>query len=332
MNTKKESGEIQGSESNSQIIVYKQSARTISLALQNMIKESPKKLYTAHMNLLVINEKLARDEGISIILDYFFRDVEANKEFVTLIARKTSAEEILKTFAPTDTNPAKDLVNRYGTMLLYQGNVANSVASNLLELYLEPGMGVTCSSVVLKNENEQSKKMPDTAEISDIAYFKDEKLKGYLEGFDNIAYNFLQDNILSTVLELDYQGIPISFEVFKNITKYNVSAENGEFSIDYDIQVRGNLIEIDNPETSKTPVDIEKMQNYISNQLKERLDRYVSNVKNVYDTDIIGIESLAYKFQNKAYLKVKDRFNFKDIKVNISVKTEIANEGGLLKK
>ena len=323
MNTKKGKNESEGDEGGSEVVVYKQSAGTISLALQNMIKESPKKLYTAHMKLLVINEKLAREEGISIILDYFFRDVQSNKEFVTLIARDTSAEDVLKTLSPIEINPAKDLVDSYGTMLLYQGNTANSVASNLLELYLEPGISVVCASVVVKD---------DKAEISDIAYFKDEKLKGYLDWFNNVAYNFLQDNISNTVVELSYEGDSLAFEVFKSSTKYNITEENGIFTINFNIQTRGNVIEMENVEINKTSGDISKMQADISSQLKEKLERYVNNTKYTYDTDIMGIEMLVRKFQNKAYSKVKDKFDFRDVRVNISVKTEIANEGGLLKK
>ena len=337
MNTKKQSSGMQSGGNDSQIVVYKQSAKTIALALQNMIKESPKKLYTAHMSLLVINEKLAKEDGISVILNYFFRDVESNKEFVTLIARNSSAEDILKTFTPINSNPAKDLVNSYNTILLYQGNTTNSVESNLLEHYLEPGMSVTCASVVLRDnvevkENSESSKTPALAEISDTAYFKDGKLEGYLNGFDNVAYNFFHDEISNTVLELEYEKAPLAFEVFKSTTDYDVTEENGGFTINYNIKIRGNITEVDKEELTKTSGDISTMQNDISNQLKEKLEKYVDNTKNVYNTDITGVESLVYKFQNKAYLKVKDKFNFKDVKINISVKTEIANEGGLLKK
>jgi len=340
MNTKKESSGAQNTEGSSQVVVYKQSAKTISLALQNIIKELPKKLYTAHMSLLVVNEKLAREDGLSVILDYFYRDVESSKEFVTLIARNTSAENILKTLTPINNNPAKDLVDSYATMLSYQGNTTNSIASNLMELYLETGKNVLCASVVLNGdesaassqENTESSEPPALAEISDIAYFKDGKLKGYLDGFDNVAYNFFNDNITSTVLELQYKGSPLAFEVFKSSTNYNVVEDNGQFSINYNIKIRGNIKEIDNSELSETDGNIATMQDEISNQLKEKLENYINNIKNTYDTDIMGVQSLAYEFQNKAYEKVKDNFNFKDVKINVSVSTEIASEGGLLKK
>ena len=67
-------------------ITYNKTSKSIQQALREMIKDSPNKIYASHIQLIIIDEDLAKD-GISPILDFLIRDPEFRDEFYVLIAQ-----------------------------------------------------------------------------------------------------------------------------------------------------------------------------------------------------------------------------------------------------
>ena len=55
--------------SNSKVVVYKSTGKTIHEALRNTILESPKKLYVGHLETVIISEKVAKN-NITKIFDF----------------------------------------------------------------------------------------------------------------------------------------------------------------------------------------------------------------------------------------------------------------------
>ena len=90
--------------SNSKVVVYKSTGKTIHEALRNTILESPKKLYVGHLETVIISEKVAKN-NITKIFDFFLRDAEVRKDFKLLIASDDEFYEIMDTLTPLETIP-----------------------------------------------------------------------------------------------------------------------------------------------------------------------------------------------------------------------------------
>ena len=73
----------------------------------NATSKVSRRLYHAHANLLVISEELAKEEGISTILDAFERDPEIRATLKLVIAHDTKAGDLLKTLTAIDKIPAE---------------------------------------------------------------------------------------------------------------------------------------------------------------------------------------------------------------------------------
>ena len=73
INPKKEQDASSGEEP--EFIIYTSRAKSVQEAIRKMIKESPRKMYGAHIEILVIDEGIAR-EYLMDILDFFARDPE----------------------------------------------------------------------------------------------------------------------------------------------------------------------------------------------------------------------------------------------------------------
>ena len=71
---------------NESSIIYTGTGNSVFESFRQITKESPKKLYLDHLNILIIDENTAKD-NISPILDYFSRDNEIRDQFYVLISK-----------------------------------------------------------------------------------------------------------------------------------------------------------------------------------------------------------------------------------------------------
>ena len=95
LNNKKENSSGSGSgslNSSSEIVVINSKSPSVQSALRNIIEESPKKLYLAHMKLLLISEKMAKSQDILDTLNFFIRDNEGSNDFMMGITRNSTPQ------------------------------------------------------------------------------------------------------------------------------------------------------------------------------------------------------------------------------------------------
>ena len=69
-------------------VIYTSSANSMQEDFREVIKESPKKLYLAQMDILIIDEKVAKEE-LNTIMDFISRDPEVRSEFYVLIGKES---------------------------------------------------------------------------------------------------------------------------------------------------------------------------------------------------------------------------------------------------
>lgn len=88
------------------VSVYSIVGDNMTEALRKASMKVSRRLYFAHTNLVVISEKLAREEGLNFVLDNLDRDTEFRTTATIVIAHKTKAENIVKTLTPIDKIPS----------------------------------------------------------------------------------------------------------------------------------------------------------------------------------------------------------------------------------
>ena len=77
------------------VSTFKATSKTIFEALRKIATQSPRKVYSSHLRILVISEELAR-EGITPILDGISRNHEMRADFYIVVAKGTTAENSIK--------------------------------------------------------------------------------------------------------------------------------------------------------------------------------------------------------------------------------------------
>ena len=90
------------------VTLYEATGDTVTEAIRKMTTISPRVIYLAHLRVLVIGESLAR-AGIEKPLDLFSRDPEVRTDFFIVIAKGSSAKDVLKILTPLEKIPVNKL-------------------------------------------------------------------------------------------------------------------------------------------------------------------------------------------------------------------------------
>ncbi|MBR1377426.1 MAG: Ger(x)C family spore germination protein [Bacilli bacterium] len=300
-------------------IVFESTGRTIQEALRNTILESTKRLYVDHLAILIIDEDVAKD-GISEIMDLFFRDPESRKQFYILIS-KVDVNKLLNTESLLEEVNSKSIFERLKSNEDYLNSVVSITYSKLLSKYVNPYIElsiptITLEDVEVKRENLPSKKIV----LEDIAIFKDDKLVGYITKEDALYLNFILNNVKDTILTVEDKDSYNSIEVIKSDTKIDVSNNN----ININIKLCGNIAEVNSVNDLTNPNTINYLEDLFEQDLNSKIKNSIDKIIKEYDSDIYGFRDLIYK---KDYKHFNENIKLKDLNIKIDTQVELKYKG-----
>ncbi len=286
-------------------VIFTTKGKTIQEALRNTILESSKRLYAHHLLVLVIDKTLA-EEGISDIIDLFFRDPESRKQFYVIIADE-DIKDILNTKTPLKDINAQSLYERIKVNDSFLGNMVPTTFSSLLSKYVNPNIEITLPIITLKDER---------IIFNNTAVFKKDKLIGQISNDYTTYYNLICDNINDTILTTNDNDNYITIEINNSKTKYKVD----DNVIDILINLTGNIAEVNSNIDLTRPESITYIEKLFESDLNNKIKKMIDYVITKYDTDIFGFKDLLYK-------NSKSFNDLKALKINIATNLKLKYKG-----
>lgn len=306
-------------------IVYTSNGKNISDALNNINLKSPNMLYLGHLQLVLISESIA-ELGVSEITDYFLRSNEINKNFTILISKDNTPEEVL--------NVPTSLVNFPRGNILGSLEISSSIggASNNIKFTkfvndLESkGINPVMSSIKITDSDEEDKK---DLQISDMAIFDDDKLVGYLGKDETKGYNFITDNINSTIISFkcnDNNNMSVKLKDVKTTNKFKLN--NNEPQIIINVSGSANI------EESNCNTELGIIRNKTNNKITTLISDTINKVKQDYGTDIFGFGNIIYLKNHRHFKDIEENWNkeFLTLDIVINVDINIETKGNFILK
>ena len=293
--------------------IYTTVGESIQEICRDVSDQSPKSLYLAHMESLIISEEIAKESFLDVA-DFFIRDNEGSNQFHVIVVKDNTAEEIIECINEEEIHFSDIIDNSHK----YKGKSSVETLNDNFKDIFRPGkeLALTCVSI-----ND------DKLEIQPMAYFDDDKLKGYLDEENSIMYNLLRNNIKNTIVVIGEKEERVVFEIISSKIKIGYNKKTMDFDINGKISV--NIVETGLKATLKDKKDIERAQSELKNSLEEKINTYVDNCKNEYKLDLIGFGNILYR--KKIDLYTKEDY-LKDVKVSTNINVKIANQGGVIKQ
>lgn len=295
-------------------IIYESTGDSVHDAARNIVGISPKKLYLAHMETLIISEEIAKDK-MENVLDFFIRDNEGSNAFYLFIANGNKSSEIIDTI-----NQEKiDMVSFLKSSEKYRGNANLKNLNEIIKTIFKEGIEVCVNSISVKD---------DKVLINNMAYFKDWQMKDYLSQEESVLYNVLTNEVNNIIMSVGSDDNLAVLEIVDSKSKISIDKQQNN-KINIKIDVNGNLSETSKKIQIKSTNDLEEIQKSFESKINSDVIEFCNKIKNEYNTDILGIGNLLYRKKNTLYIEEN---YLQKLSIDVETNVNISNQGGINKK
>ena len=315
-------------------VMYTGKGKTIHEAYREIKRQSSRFLYPNHMQILIINENLAK-ENINQIIDFFLRVPDIRTEFNVLIGKN---ENILNITTPIDDVSGTSILETMKTNNKYLG-VTNFVTFNdLANMNLNKNLQIIIPSIETINYQEESETKENTEKtktdslykLGNLAVFKNNKLLGYLSEDESISYNIIKNKAKSILITYECENNKYMTIEATDI-KSKIDTKNKEINITS--KMTGNISENMCSIKLDDEKNIMKLEKDIKKYIEEKIATNIDNIKKTYNSDIFGFLDIIYKTDYKTYTKVQKNWSkdeFINTLKNIKASIDIIGKGNIL--
>ena len=300
--------------------------------------ENSRNVYYGHIRVLVIGEELARN-GISEILDVMKRSREPRSDFYVMVAKDTSAENILKILTPLDKLPANKLFHSLDKSHKSSAKTDAVPLNQFIEDLVTKGTNPVLTGVEIKGnineggdqDNLKHSTPPTRTVYKNVALFKKDRMLGWLDDNQTVGYNYVTNNVInSSGIVKGEDGGSIVIEALSTHTKQSVKIEQGIPHIFIDVNAVCNVQEVmstDDLEDEKVITQLEKKS---EQKIIERMQSSIQQISDKYNVDIFGFGRTIYRSKPKEWRKLLNKYGheyLKHLPIHYKVKVNINRIG-----
>lgn len=323
------------------VTTYRVSAETVFEALRRLTTQTPRKIYTSHVRLLVFGEEFAR-EGVGKALDFFSRDHALRTDFYILVAKDTTADKLLNVLTPVEKIPASKM---FTSLEMSEKSWAPTKTVQLDELIgslISEGKNPVLTGVFIKGNpetgmdinNVEKVQSPTTVEIDNIAVFKEDKLVGWLNEPESKGLNYIDGNVSDTVFNvLCSDNNRLTVELMRTKVKVKGKVEQDEPKIDIELWTEANIADVECVIDLSKPENIYELEKKVAKRIEIVMDQSIKKAQKEFQSDIFGFGEIIHRSDPKAWKKLKKNWDneFQYLPVNINVVAKIRRLGTINK-
>jgi len=315
----------------SPVILYQEFGETVYEALQKITKESPREIYTGHLQMLVIGEDLAK-EGIAESLELLSRNWELRSDFFVAIAKDRTAKELLNVRTTIENIPANEMFNTLKTPEATWTAPSGFTLDELIASLTSEGKEAVLTGILVKGEKEmgsnkqnvESITPPAQIEYDNLAVFKKDKLVGWLTERESKGYNSIVNKVQNSVTPISCpKGGKATLELIQADSKLKGKINKGKPEVDVNIKVKGNVGEVEcqiNLNEQETIVELEKNA---EKQMEKTINLIIETAQKQYKSDIFGFGEAIHRSNPKKWKKIKGHWNEEFAKMTANVKVDV---------
>ncbi|XKO56798.1 Ger(x)C family spore germination protein [Lysinibacillus fusiformis] len=317
------------------VVTYHAQGKTVFEAIRKILASSPRKLYFAHLQLVVIGEELAIN-GLRDTVDFLGRDQEIRNDFTVIVSQQATAKDVLNVLTPIEKIPANKMLNSLKVM---QDAWGSTLEVDIEDLVTKLGVNdqyfvlsaievLGDKSLGIDQTNVERIETPVMLKFTGLAIFKEDKLLGYLDEYDSKSLNYLNNKIKSTIeiISCPSKG-ELSNEITQSKTKTKGVIIDGKPTINISMYVVQSVAEV-NCDIDLTTI---KTIDWINNQTEEHIKKNIEQVLNIlqvnYQADVLGFGEAIHRADPKEWKKIKNDWKKIYPEVEVNVKVHVNTQG-----
>ncbi|QTC41360.1 Ger(x)C family spore germination protein [Bacillus sp. V3] len=308
---------------------YIQTGRTIPEALMKIKRNTLKEAILDTIQVVIVSEKLAKEEGLNEALDFLVRDPRIPAHINTVLIKNQSPEVFFKLFTPQQKLSSLYTKTMVENSKSSWGNLVNTSSERIKSLLEDKTSDVVIPYVEVHGDIQEGiskRNIEDFApatiiSLEGLASFKGEKLHSFL--------TFEESNILALIKGID-QTVSIStpcpdgddhFTIDTIQTSSSLSTLKDPLSYQLKVSIEGNLEESTCSRdllSQSTKADLERT---MEAKVKADIEALIKKVRED-GTDIIGLRDALFREKPAAWKekqKDEDFFSSADIRTSVDV-------------
>ena len=294
------------SSNNSPFVNYSGSASTLQNAFRNIVLESPRQLYAAQLEIIVLSEEVVSNH-LEEVLEYLTRDPETRTEIKIIVAKTEEStkgitlQTLLTSFSSSNILKSLELQNKV------LGTTYPVTLNELLNMYINPYEEVILPSMILygnpeigdEKENITTSTPKTRVEISGTTITKDNQVLGYLTNEESKILSIINNKVSEFLITTNYNNGYIVFEPNRIKVKREVDIKNNIIKVK--ISGYSKIKEVDTYISLKDPKEIKKLNNNLNKEIENNIKKTFNYIREEYNTDIFGFQELYYKTNHKYF-------------------------------
>ncbi|TBL81245.1 Ger(x)C family spore germination protein [Paenibacillus thalictri] len=331
-----------GQNLSSPVVTYEEEGATVPEALARMTVKAPRRMYFAHLRMLVIGEELAR-EGVGKPLDFISRNRDMRTDFFIVVARHSSASQILKMNSAIDPIPSNNLYTKLETSDKLWAATGKITLDKMIEELFKEGKNPVLTGIEILGDPNQGKKQANGQNVeprvllqySGMAIFNVDRMVDWLDENDAKTFNYLQNSVKETTA-----FVPCPQKKPGNMTAQIVRSRNRiETKISNDGQPEIDVYQNTQMDISDIECDVDVLDPKIQEELTEAVNQKIIRVlsasvrksQTTLELDYFGFGDVVHRQNPKYWRKIKNWNNvYKNMEIRIHSHVDLRRIGTTL--
>lgn len=330
-----------GGGGNTPFVVYSYTGDTIYEAIRKMTKKAPRKLYAAHLRLLIIGDELASEKGIGKALDLFSRDPELRTDYFVIVAKKTTAEQVLKILTvPLEKINANKIFQSLEDSEKAWAATRGVKIDELISEIVFKGQNPLLTGIQIIGDPKEGEKMESlqstatepTLLFSGLAAFKKDKLIGWLDETESKGANYITDKVKSTIVNVPCPNDDgfIGIELVRSKTNTTGSVKNEIPLVNVSVQSEANVGDVECTDVDlRKNATIRNIETKTEEDIKSKIEAALKKAQKEFESDVFGFGEVIHQEAPKFWKRNAENWDdeFVDLPVNVNVDVKIRRIG-----
>ncbi|MEB2277708.1 Ger(x)C family spore germination protein [Bacillus sp. ILBB4] len=335
-------GGIQGGGGGTQsppVTIYSASGNNVVEASRRASGRISRRLYYAHANLIVIGERMAREDGVNPLIDALDRDPEFRNTSTMVIANHSTAADLVKALTPVDKIPANKVMKTLEFTQRKWGETVKVSFQDVMNRLQSPGGEAVVLGFRLVGNPQKAKKLDNlqesapeaTLRASGLAVLRKGKLIDWLYGGTARGTVWILDEIQGTDINTDWDGKKeaIAYQTVRQKTSVSAQVKNGQPHISVHARVEGDIGEMEVPVDITNPKVITKIEQALRKEIKKELQKVIEHAQKD-KADIFGFGEVVHRTRPNQWKKLEQEWSnlhFQKLNVNVTVEAYVRRAG-----
>ncbi|WP_017470714.1 Ger(x)C family spore germination protein [Amphibacillus jilinensis] len=331
--------EVAGNEektSSSAVTNYTVTGDTLFEAIRKLTKTSPRKIFVSHIRAVIFGEALAI-EGIVDTLDFLMRDHELRSDFMIAIAKHATAEEVLSIMTPLEKISAEKIYTSIQASEEFWAPSKEIRLNELTNAIISEGKDPVVTGLEIVGDEEKGTTIDNVETtipyaslfVENLSVFNDDQLVGWLTEDESKGFNFITNNIASTIESLNWQHAnDISLEITKHQSKISTELD-GEVVVEIRSEMVANIADVETDVSFKSQDTLHEIEQRFAKKIETLMLASIEAAKG-YHADIFGFgEQLRRDHPREWEATYKEDWHthFETCSIRFDTKVEIRHGG-----